>query len=470
MLRRIFHSPVAMTWLNQVVSFGWMLLVIPLVLLKWNSAEVSLWLSFSMLLSLGLLGDLGFRPTVTRAVSYAVAGVPMGNENSHVAGSMTSSGDTAERFWRLFSTVRFSYWVLTGGALVLCLFPGVLLVRNIIALGGERTSDWCAYGAMILQVLLALNMGRYSGILEGMDQVASVNRLQATINLVRVPVVALLVWAGFGVLAVSLAGIGLLLVQDRIMRSQALRAVHGRYGHESFKQGFDMSIFRWLWAPAWRSGVISVGGYLIGQGTTIVAAQLPDPAIIASYLLTMRILGFAGQIAKAPLYARLPQLNRLRAQEDIGAFRQFFARRMALILALGAIAIIGINLVGGPLLDLISNSSHGLLVGRPLWILSLWLFLEVHHSAHAQAYMTTNHVPFMWPALLSGAIVLGAGHFAAKAHGVVGLALVLLLVQLAFNNWYPVYLNLRSLHWQFAEYCADLLSAAVGFFKTKPII
>lgn len=471
-MRRLLNSAVAMTWLNQVVSFGWMLMVLPLVLRQWNSTEVSLWLSFSLLISLGLLADLGFRPTIARAVSYAAAGIPLGGAGAAppAAALEESLADRLTRFGRLVGTIRRSYWVLSGISLFLCLFPGVWVVQNIITLGGNRIADWCAYGAAIAQVVVTMNLGRHSGIMEGLDKVAVVNRIQVIFSLVRLVLVIGMVAAGQGVLAITLLGAMLLVVQDGVLSMAAKRAVCEAFGGEAEGRGFDRALFQWLWAPAWRSGVISAGGYLIGQGTTVVAAQLPDPAIIASYLLTMRVLGFAGQIIRTPIYARLPHLNRLRAQQEVAEFRRFFSQRVALMCGLGIVAVLGINFVGGPLLDMVAKSKHGLLEGAPLWILSLWMLLESHHSAHAQAYMTTNDVPFMWPALLSGMMILCVGWFAIQWHGVLGLSLVLLLVQSAFNNWYPVYLNLRSLQWRFWDYTCDLLAAPAALLKHKPIV
>lgn len=472
-MRKLFSSAVAMTWLSQAVSFGWMLAVMPLALREWTSTEVSLWLGLSLLTSLGMLADLGFRPTVVRAMAYLGPNAPPLFDDLTSPASEMPAGekqcDPGARVGAMIAMIRKVYWGLTGIAAVLCLFPGILVVRNLIKLGGDRPADWWAYVFAVLQVLIGLNSGRYSALLEGLDLVAAVNRLQSVFSLIRLVVVVVLLSSGYGVSSVVFLGALLLVGQLLVFRAISQRTLRATYGLLPKHVGFDKKLFRWLWEPAWRSGAILTGSYLIREGTTIVVAQLPNPVTIASYLVTMRVLGFLGQLIRVPLYARIPRLNQLRAAKEPQEFKDFFSQRIAIVLGLAVIGLVLVNLVGDPLLALLARSQYGLVHGYPLLVLSLWLLLEVHHSAHAQAYMTTNHVPFMLPALISGAAILGLGYFAAKAYGVLGLVLVLFLVQLVCNNWYPVYLNLKSLRWPFFDYSRDVLSASMRLLRVRSV-
>lgn len=459
-----------MTWLNQAVSFGWMLLVLPLVLREWSTLEVSLWLALSLLVSLGLLADLGFRPTVARSVAYALAGASLSGGSLVEGDPALPSGanDQSEKLGKLVGTIHRIYSVLTLVGLFLCVVPGIFVVWNIIHLNGDQWSDWATYAATILQVVVALNMGRFGGILEGLDLVAATNRLHAITGLLRLAGTVALILAGYGVLAVAVLGIVILLVQAWVLWIWSERALNKKFACEiSLRRKFDRTLFDSLWAPAWRSGVISVGGYLISQGTTVVAAQLKDPKMIASYLLTMRVLGFAAQLVRVPLYARLPVLNGLRARGEIAKFKEFFAQRLFLVIVLSIAFVLAISVCGDVFFRLLAPGREGLLTGLPLWVLSAWLILEAHHGAHAQAYMTTNHVPFMVPALVSGALIVGISYALAPWGGVLALVWVLFGVQLAFNNWYPVVLNLRSLRWPFKHYLKAVLISGSKMVKAN---
>lgn len=57
-----------MTYLSYIVTFGSAIFVLPLVLLKLNSIEISIWFLFATILGLAALVDL------VRAVSYFYCG------------------------------------------------------------------------------------------------------------------------------------------------------------------------------------------------------------------------------------------------------------------------------------------------------------------------------------------------------------------------------------------------------------
>ena len=90
--------------------------------------------------------------------------------------------------------------------------------------------------------------------------------------------------------------------------------------------------------------------------------------------------------------------------------------------------------------------------------MSISITLELHHGFHAQIYMGSNHVPFLLPGLISGIIILGIGSYVISQYGLIALVLTQLLVQLSFNNWYPVYLNLKLLDWGLSDYFLTIFS------------
>tara|TARA_A100001015_G_scaffold269681_1_gene321575 strand:- start:251 stop:544 length:294 start_codon:yes stop_codon:yes gene_type:complete len=80
-----------------------------------------------------------------------------------------------------------------------------------------------------------------------------------------------------------------------------------------------------------------------------------------------------------------------------------------------------------------------------LILMALIYLLELNHGNHAQLYLTKNHQPFLLPSLLSGIAILVLSLPASTYLGIFGLLLVQGIVQLAYNNWYPLYMNIRDL-------------------------
>ncbi len=115
----------------------------------------------------------------------------------------------------------------------------------------------------------------------------------------------------------------------------------------------------------------------------------------------------------------------------------------------------------GPWLLQTMGSRTLLLPTLPLLALSVITFLEVHHSQYASLVMTENWNPFVpAPALLSGIIASAASFWLAPRLGVAGILLSQGVVQLAFNNWWPVLRAIRGLSLSpLRGVCATLLSA-----------
>jgi hypothetical protein len=83
-------------------------------------------------------------------------------------------------------------------------------------------------------------------------------------------------------------------------------------------------------------------------------------------------------------------------------------------------------------------------------------FFDMHSEFHAGIYTSTNHIPFLIPALLSGIIIVTSGYLLLPVYGLVGLLLIRFFVQASFNFWYATSLSLRLLKWPFGTYLKDV--------------
>ena len=74
-VNNFFHSPTFMTWFSFSAKSLSILVVLPLILGKFTTTEISLWFLFSILFCFQIIADLGFGSTFTRLISYAMAGL-----------------------------------------------------------------------------------------------------------------------------------------------------------------------------------------------------------------------------------------------------------------------------------------------------------------------------------------------------------------------------------------------------------
>jgi len=106
-----------------------------------------------------------------------------------------------------------------------------------------------------------------------------------------------------------------------------------------------------------------------------------------------------------------------------------------------------------------------------LWIIMTFVwYLERHHGMHAQIYSTTNHIPFYIPISITGAINLLIIFFLIEPIGVWVFPVAHGISNLLINNWWNVYLSLKSLNTNFKSFFKEyvmgslILLTMVNFF------
>src|SRR5262245_21285262 len=76
LIRRLWHSPTATMsggTASRALSF---LIVVPLLLTRLSPSEIAVWYLFSTIMGLQqVLADMGFAPTFTRLIAYAMGGI-----------------------------------------------------------------------------------------------------------------------------------------------------------------------------------------------------------------------------------------------------------------------------------------------------------------------------------------------------------------------------------------------------------
>lgn len=460
MFDRLTRSPVLMSWASLLLQLGSGLVILPLLLKALGPQDLGLWFLFSIVLGFALLSDGGFGPSVVRAVAYFYAGrTALPTQMAQRHGPVDAVEGTTP-YWQgigqLMATLGRVYWLILALTAVLLALPGCLMVRNLVSLSAHPAISWLAYLATCVSALATVATIRWSSLAQGFGQLVQVRAIEIGVGLLRLGAYFVLLIGGQGLLALMLCTAVCALLTLTLQRRSTLAWLEGQAAEviERGRYAYDPAIFTALWPATWRMGAILVGSYGISNAVSLLVSQSTDPALIASFLFSSRLIQIVRQLAQVPLYARLPQVIQLVARRETLAVKQFFSRAVALEMYLMLVALMVLALGGNALLA--GVGLRPLLLAPELFVpLGLWAVLEAHHSAHAQLYMTSNHIPFLVPALLSGAAIVGLGYLVQPLYGVAGLVFVQLGVQAAWNNWYPVRLSLQWLDWRFADYVKD---------------
>ena len=180
------------------------------------------------------------------------------------------------------------------------------------------------------------------------------------------------------------------------------------------------------------------------QANTLICSAFLDLRTTASYGLSLQaatlLVGFSGIWVRV----KLPAINQLRAQGMVERIPTIFRPRIILALLTFGVGAAVLLLLGRPLLELL-NARTQLLPAALLATLLLIQLLEMHHSLYGELVYSENVNPFVKPALISGLAIIILSVLLTPRFGVWGMLLASGLVQLCFNNWWPVLRAIRGL-------------------------
>lgn len=422
--------------------------------------ELSLWLALNLVLAVGAVVDAGLRTSISRNIAWLISGAKELPKYSADSFRTAERSDGMPNDVGIVSTVRISrrlVRILAVGLLPLVGFAAWLICRNLAQAARLDPLEWnITLSLTVATVMITGYGGLYTGILQGLDKIPLINRIQGVIGLFRTVTLCLaLLWQA------KIFGLAVMTFLVQLTQLVALRwvvyendhcrtAAHDQFGRD------DNRLYRVIWPGMWRMIAVCLGGLVIAQGTSMLASRLRDPAEVAGFLFTVRLCTAIATIAIVPLSVCLPRIAGLRVEKNLEMIRSIIGQKMALILAGVIIALCMLFSLGNGLLTMVAPRLQ-LIDGWPALVLAAWLVFEVHHNMHAAVYGTVNHTPFLLPSLVSGAAIIFLGNACMDKYQVLGLVLVQFLVQLSFNNWYPVWLNLRSLDWPFTHYFGALL-------------
>ncbi|MDX1547655.1 MAG: hypothetical protein R3247_11740 [Rhodothermales bacterium] len=443
-LRRAWNSPTLTTWGSYAVRSLELVLVTPLILTQLGTADIALWYLFVMILGLQLLADLGFGPTFTRVLAFAMGGTAPDDladlrRAERPAPSGTPDWQTAEQIW---ATMRVIYTRLTALAVLLLGTLGTWAVARPIAETADPGSAWMAWGVLLLGSTVALRGTAYGVYLQGVNRIALLRRWEALTGLGSVATSLAVLLLGGGLLGLVLAHqawMGLTILRNRWL----CRAIDGGRFRTFRDRTVHAAVFEAVWPSAWRSGVGIAMSYGLVKLSGVLFAQLGAPGAVATYLLALQLTEMLSRFSQAPFYSKLPLLARLRAEGRQTAQIDLARRGMQLSYWTFVLGFIGLGLFGAPLLDRIG--SNVAFADPLLWtLLGLGLVVERYGAMHIQLYSTTNHIIWHVANGVTGTLYLLVSLLLFPVLGVYAFPVGLLAGYLGFYSWYSARHSYRT--------------------------
>ncbi len=456
LIRKLSDSAILMSWSNQITIFLHGLIVTPFTLKFLSSADYSFWALQQTIVGMAMLADSGFGHTLQRSVSFFYQGakqLPRTLDDFKKSNEVEGEPNI-EKLTSLRATTFRVYLYLGILVLIVISIIGYFLLKNVISLSENPNILMIAYFLMILQALISIQNIKWSSFMTGLHMVARLNRYRTLINSLRT-IVFLCVLFIYPDVVVFMS---IMIVQTLISNVYFKTQVNKWYNKHSVHKkanNFDKDIFNSMWSSTWRLGLSQWGYFFTKHGTSILTAQLNNANLIAGFLFTQRILQFIRNLGESPITAHLPNYYSEMAVKNYSKVKKQLSQDMFITFSLLIGGFVGFGFLGGVLLDLLDISKD---IVPPLiyTIMALTIVLDSYSWIHGTVYVSTNHVPFLIPTLITGAVIITGGFFVIDTFGLLGIVLVQFFANLAFNNWYAPVINLKLLRWPFLTHLHNL--------------
>lgn len=410
-----------------------MLVVLPLVLVRFDVEEVAVWQLFSVLFTLSMLLDFGLSPTFARLLSYARGGASVASmaRPSDPAAAVVEHAP-ADSLITVFSVVRWLYARLAVVATVLFGVFGTAALLTPISQIADPSPAWAAWVLVLATMGIGFWGNGFGAAMQGMDRIAVMRRWEIGCGLAQVACSTAVLLLGGNLLA--LVASYQFWVVFNALRNRALikrsfpelMAVPARADH---------NVLRVLWPATWRSGV----GVLMSQGliqaSGVIYSQFGAPIEVAAYLLALRVITVISQFSAAPFYSKLPELARLHVSGETARQVAVAQRGMRLAHVTFVLGTCAVALLAQPLLQAIGSRTA--FVPQGVWaLMSLAFFAERFGAMHLQLYSVTNHIVWHIANGVTGVLMLA---IAVASYGYIGAYAFPAAMLLAYAGFYCVY-------------------------------
>jgi O-antigen/teichoic acid export membrane protein len=251
---------------------------------------------------------------------------------------------------------------------------------------------------------------------------------------------AILLWAGWGLMALVLANLLRGVIIREYCRVGYYSAIPKLAGDNSPP---DKEMLKRLWPNASKFGLISVGAFFLANGSVLISSHFLGEQITASFGLTAQIGTFLTGFASLWLSVKWPQLTILRTQGRLEEMSLLFARRLALTMATFVLLAAFVVIAGNRLLEW-KHTHTRLLSTAPLVFYFIYLAIQLFYVQFGSLAYTENVVPFFKISIFTGLGMLALSFVMTWTFGLWGMLIAPLIAESVYSSWFTVRRGFRG--------------------------
>jgi O-antigen/teichoic acid export membrane protein len=432
---RFNNSAVVWSWGLNFLRLGTGLLLLPL-LLRLPTEDLGLYWVLLGLQAIVPLLDLGFLPSIDRAVGYAMGGAKNLKQQGPPDGASSDASPNYALLWRLLHVTRALYRWLS----LLLLFGLGAWGTYTVELGVQETSAparaWAAWGITLMACALEMYAGWWSIYLRALNKVLLYSQIVVAAYAIKFLLSCALLLADTGLLAVPIASLVSSLISRAFARKQCLKFLSA-HPHPP-PSGVEVRATVWtLWPNSWRTALHYLSSYLTSNANAFICLLFLGLAVNAAYGLSLQIVVICQGMASVWTHVKWPLFSQLRARQDLATLRRTFRNRLWLASVTYATLAGLVLLLHEPLLHALRSGKTVLpFPWFPLLLLNGWF--EMHYILWGTLVATENRAPFVVPSIITSVtsllLTVGLVHHANLGAG--ALVVGPFVAGCAFNYWY----------------------------------
>ncbi|SDP87477.1 Membrane protein involved in the export of O-antigen and teichoic acid [Eubacterium maltosivorans] len=438
---KIGKKDVIWSYLGYFFNLCTNLLLMPFILRYVDGNELGLWYTF---LSVGLLVnllDFGFSPTLVRNVTYAWCGA---KEIKKVGTSdITHNTPNYKLFFSVLQACKYVSLIIAGLALVCLLTIGssyiIYIARDIPK--EVYGPAWIFYS---IAVFLNIFYNYWTTTLKGVGAIKESQIAIISSKVAQIVISLFGLFLGQGITALSIAylisGFVLRILSRKFLFrykdiKKEQKKSNGKLEVLEFK-----SIMSKIWYNAKKTGLVSLCGFIITQGNTLICSAFIGLEETASYGLCLQLMTVIAGVAQTYFNANQPMMISTKVSGNKEKSIQELSLGMVIFWIIFIIGVIVLATIGIPLVTLIKSNTP--LPVTMVLFMGFYKFLETDHSMFASYITYSNDVPYVPSSLVSACCILVGGFLVVSFtdFGIYGLMAVTALVEVAYAGWrWPLY-------------------------------
>jgi O-antigen/teichoic acid export membrane protein len=424
---------------NYVATFlqiGAGILLLPLILRVFPQETVAVWTIFSTMIAFTGLLDFGFHPSFARNVSYVVSGV----RELKITGYQMVENPNGTIDYGLFKgLIHAMRWFYSRVAMILFLLlatAGTYYIYVVLqTYSGNHAEVYVSWALLCIINSYSLYTMYYDALMQGKGLIKQSKQIKIIGQSAYLMVAVGLLLFRFNLIAiVGAQAVSIVLI--RLLSYRCVYTAEFRRLLHSAKAQARKELLKQIYPNAVKVGLTGLGGFLVTRSAIIIGALYLSLGEIASYGITLQIIGLITAIAGVYFATYQPKIAQYRIQNEPAAIKSIYLK--GCVLLLGAFSVGGFALLfwGDWALHFIGSNTQ--LLPRALIAVALLIgLLEANHANAGNILLTRNEVPFFKASIFAGITTLILLFIFMKYTdmGVWGMLLAPGIAQGCYQNW-----------------------------------